>query len=371
MSEVEIENEAIELLRRFLGELTITRKAEVLGAGFVAQTPKGNFRVEIKSTRRRSIEDMQGRLATAVLQMQRNGASDEHPLILLYAPRVGRRAVAELDAFMQDHAPDYGWGAWDSRGAVHLRVPQLDMVIEREGKEVSEPVRETTHNKRAFTDLNRWLLKILLLNDAPKDMWDKAEQYRQAIESPAELQRVSQVSQAKAYQFARTFRDLGLLRWDRNNFGIIERRKLFELWQEEERQLRVGRYPVRSIFGAGAGMEDVFSGVGTEVEYAVGGFEACRLHGVLHTNRRAAEVHIFQTPNTIIQRLDLEYCAEHEAEMYLVEMPYRESIQRATMRVGDVRVVDILQAALDTSRQARRGREQAEYIIQEVLGWTQ
>lgn len=369
MSEIEIENQAVELLRRFLGKLTITQPREEYGADFVAQTPKGNFRVEVKSTRRRAIVDLKGRLATAVLQMQRYLGSDERPFILLHAPRIGGRAVVELDAFMHEHAPDYGWGVWDARGAVHLRVPQLDIRIDQAGNETEAQVRETTHNKRAFTDLNRWLLKIMLLKDAPENMWLQAEQYRKAIESPAELQRVSQVSQAKAYQFARTFRDLGLLRWDRKQFGIIERRKLFELWQEEERQLRAGRYPVRSIFGAGAGVEDVFSGVGAEVKYAVGGFEACRLHGVLHTNRRVAEVHIFQNPNAIIQRLDLEYCAEHEAEMYLVEMPYRESIQRGAMQKGDLRVVDILQAALDAGRQARRGREQAEYIVQEVLGW--
>lgn len=369
MKEAKIEKQVVELLNRFFGELNIERRCGACGFDFVAQTPKGKLRVAIKSTRRRSTEDIRGQLATAVLQMQGYAGSDGHPLILLHAPRIGSRVVTELENFMQDCAPEYGWGVWDERGACHLRMPQLDVLVDEEGRGTREHGRETTHNKRAFTDLNRWLLKVLLLTDAPKGMWHQAESYRQAMANPAELQRIAHVSQAKAYQFARTFRDLGLLRWDRSKFGIVERQKLYNLWHEEERQLRVERNPVRSIFAVGAGVEEVFAGVQTDLDYAVGGLEACRLHGVLHTKPRTPEIHIFQSLNSVIERLDLERCADHEAEMYLVEMPYQESIQRGALDVGNVRVVDILQAALDAARQAQRGREQAEYIVQEVLGW--
>lgn len=369
MDNAEIERQAAELLRRYLGETDLQSAAEEHGVDLAARLPEGSLAVGIKSTRRRSVEDMQGRLATAVLQMRRYAGPYEHRIILLHAPRIGSRAVAKLETFMQEYAPDIGWGAWDERGGVHLRLPQLDIVIDSEARNSREQARDTTHNKRAFTDLNRWLLKVLMLRDAPNGMWHRAEPYRRAVANPAELQRVSHVSQAKAYQFARTFRDLGFLRWDRSNFELVERRKLYELWHEEERQLRAERYPVRSIFRAGEGVDDIFASVGTEVQYAVGGFEACRLHGVLHTKRRTPEIHIFQNPNYVIQRLDLELCETHEADMYLVEMPYRESIQRGTLHVGDVRVVDILQAALDAGRHPQRGREQAEYIVQEVLGW--
>jgi hypothetical protein len=375
MDDKKLAQQAAELMRRHLDGLELEENEANSGADLLANTPEGVFAIEIKSTRRRGVDDMKGRLATAVLQAQRYASPDAHPVVLLHAPRVRSRAVARLEEFMNEYAPGVGWGAWDERGAVYLRMPELGISVDEAGERAINEARKTTHNQRAFTDLNRWLLKILMLRDAPPGMWHDHEKYRSRIANPAELQRVAHIadeqplSQAKAYQFARTFRDLGLLKWDRNQFEIPDRRRVFDQWYEEERQLREERYPVRPIFQQGADLEDIFSDVGPEVHYAIGGFEACWLHGVLHTNRRIPDVHIFQKPRHVVERLDLEDCPDHEAELYLIEKPYRESIQRGTVHVGALRVVDILQAALDAGRHAQRGREQAEYIIDEVLGW--
>jgi len=261
------------------------------------------------------------------------------------------------------------WGAFDDRGSVHLDISQLDVDITQFGESEDEQSRQTTHNKRAFTDLNRWLLKVILLHDAPPEMWHDQAQYRRPVENPADLHRVAKVSQGKAYQFARTFRDIDFLEWNRQTFRIPDRRHLFERWMEDEKQLGVERHPVRSIFSTEATVEKIFSGAGSEVHYAVGGFEACRLHNVLHTTRKTPEIHIFQNVNRVLDELELESCPDHDADLYLISMPYRESIQRGTLHRDDLRVVDILQAALDAGRQTTRGREQAEFITGEVLGW--
>jgi len=71
-----------------------------------------------------------------------------------------------------------------------------------------------------------------------------------------------------------------------------------------------------------------------------------------------------------VRRFDLEECADHEAELYSLQVPYEESVRRGTREVEGLNVVDILQAALDTARHAARGREQAEYIVEHVLGWS-
>lgn len=364
-----LEKQAADLLTRHIGDLELEPQQSDACADFVARTPEGTLAIQVTATRRRGIEDLKGRLATAVLHAQQYAAPDQQPVVLVHAPRIGSRAVASLEEFVETYAPGLAWGAWDERGAVYLRLADLGISVDESGVSDVDEARKTTHNQRAFTDLNRWLLKVLMLRDAPEGTWKRAQPYRQEIANPAQLTRVAVVSQAKAYQFARTFRDLGLLRWDRSHFEILEPRRVFDLWYEEERQLRVERYPVRSIFSPGAGVAEIFDGVGTELGYAVGGFEACRLFGVLHTGRSVPEVHIFQNPNYVLTQLDLELCDEHEAEMYLMETPYKESVDRGVIHVGNVRVVDILQAALDAGRHARRGKEQADYIVGEVLGW--
>ena len=369
MDDKSLEQQVANLLGRHIAGAELESQHHEWGADYLASTPKGILAIEVKSTRRRGVEDMKGRLATAVLQLQRHGAPDQYPVVLLHAPSVGRRAVARLEEFMEEYAPEFGWGVWDERGAAYLRLPILGISVDDAGESAVDVARKTTHNQRAFTDLNRWLLKVMMLREAPDGMWKGGQLYRKEIANPAELTRVSHVSQAKAYQFARTFRDLGLLRWDRSHFDILEPRRVFDLWYEAERQLRVERYPVRSIFSPGTDITEIFDGVGPEIVYAVGGFEACRLFDLLHTGRSVPEVHIFQNPGYVLTQLDLELCDEHEAEMYLIEVPYKESLQRGVIHVGNLRVVDILQAALDAGRHAKRGKEQADYIVGEVLGW--
>ncbi|MFB6374122.1 MAG: hypothetical protein ABEN55_13650, partial [Bradymonadaceae bacterium] len=329
-----------------------------------------SFVVEVTVTSRRGIEEMEGRLAKAILQMRKAGNSHDLRLVLLRVPRIGRRAVSQLEDFMDEYGPEFGWGVFDDQGTVRLLVRALEVDVTKWGDYSPSDSRKTTHNKRAFTDLNRWLLKVLTLRDAPEAQWYDEEKYRRDIESPAELHRVADVSQAKAYQFARTFRDLGLLKWDRGEFRVSERRRLFERWYNNEQQLRVDRFPVRPLFPDTESATDVFADADETVDYAVGGFEACRMYDVLHTKFNEPEIHVFQNPGVICEQLDLEECADHEAELYLLQVPYEQSVRRGTREVEGLKVVDILQAALDTARHAARGREQAEYIVEHVLGWS-
>jgi hypothetical protein len=55
---------------------------------------------------------------------------------------------------------------------------------------------------------------------------------------------------------------------------------------------------------------------------------------------------------------------EHEAPQAL-----DKSRKNSVPTAGALRVVDVFQAALDVSRHAARGLEQAEYIVHEVLRW--
>lgn len=365
----EIQSRAIEVLDKYMEAEELERDPSEEDTHFQVQVAGKQLVVELKTTRHSSVEDIKGRLSTAVLELSRR---KPHPdgisLVLVYAPRIGRRAARQLTEFMEECAPNTAWGAFDKRGTVVLKVPEVSTDVEVFDRREDSERRTTTHTKRAFTDLNRWILKILMLRDAPSGMW-LSEDYRQEVANPAELQPIADVSQAKVYQFANTFRDLGYLKWDRDRFRILERARLFDAWYEEEQQLRVERHPVRSIFMPDAGIRDTFAGEGDNLQYAVGGFEACRILGVLHTPSPTPEVHIFQSVDFVLDRLDLERCPEHDADFFLIDVPYEQSIRRGTIEIESLRVVDILQAALDSGRRARRGREQAEFIVDEILGW--
>jgi hypothetical protein len=324
--------------------------------------------VETKSTSRRGIEDLRGCLATAVLQLRKFADASEYPVAIVHAPKIGRRALSRLEEFMDEYAPEIGWGVFDDRGTVRLKLDKLGIDHLEMGSTDTTDARTTTHNKRAFTDLNRWLLKVLLLRDAPLDMWREGE-IRAEVANPPALARVAGVSQAKAYQFARTFRDLNWLAWSRGTFEITDRRGLFEQWYEDERQVRVEEIPVRPMF-PGTQVEQLVTRETDTLDFAIAGFAACSAHGVLHTAMGVPKIHIFKSAQLILDELDLETCSPRNAELFLIEPPHEESVRRGVLPLDDAPVVDILQAALDVSHEVRRGREQVDYILDHVLGWT-
>jgi hypothetical protein len=100
----------------------------------------------------------------------------------------------------------------------------------------------------------------------------------------------------------------------------------------------------------------------------VAGFAACRELGVLHATFTTSEVYVDDTGKALAA-WHLEACDPRDARLVLLRTPFAESAFRAPTATGSLRVVDVLQAALDVSRHAARGLEQAEYIVHEVLRW--
>jgi hypothetical protein len=129
------------------------------------------------------------------------------------------------------------------------------------------------------------------------------------------------------------------------------------------------RLPVRSLFRPGQELRSLTEQFNHTLQYAVGGFAACELHDVLHTTTRTPVIHVFGDFHDYLRKADLESCNERDADAILVSMPYTESIKRGRVRLRETTVVDILQAALDTSRVPARGIEQSDYIVREVLKW--
>lgn len=233
--------------------------------------------------------------------------------------------------------------------------------------------RSTEKNSRAFTDLNRWLAKVMAIEASAVDL-PMREAFREDPDNPSDLHRVAGVSQAKAYQFARTLRDLGLLEWGGGTFRVPDRRRLIDRMYDSERQLSFDRIPVRRIVPTSydpvdelCRMEAIMGG---GVDWAVGGFAAADVYGILHVaGPRVPIVHVFGRPDDFKGEYDLERCDDRDAELSLVRGPYSESIERGVVEQDGVLVVDAVQVVLDCARRPDRGLEQAQYIVDHVLEW--
>lgn len=320
------------------------------------------LRFQITPVRSPSIDAVRGMLAMRVLGLQRFG---DNTVPLLLFKRLGAKVKRETRLFMSTYAPGCAWGLIDESGAAQIVVPALSVDIDQSGQ-IETPAWPRQRPMRLFTDLNQWMLKILLLADAPSSLWGGP---RQQVATPTELHRVAKVSLEKAHQFVRAFEQLGFFRPTRRGLNVVRRRELMEMWFHDERSHSSPRIPVRWIFGQPRSMQEVFLKSGSTERFAVCGFEACHLLGVLHTPVAQREVYFLGDADSVLAAWDLEPCDGRDAHFFLQKARCAQSILRGRIFRADLPVVDVLQAALDTHHQEARGIEQAQYILDGVLGW--
>lgn len=320
-------------------------------------------RVEALSVVRHAV--LEGRLAANVLRLRAEARAGEKGLVVITLPRLGRRTVQAVTAFMATYASDVAWALVGEDGAVAARLPDAALEIEhhRRVRARRAPKRRSV---RLFSDLNRWMLKVLLLRNAPEGMWGGP---RQPAASQSELQRIAHVSPGTAHRFVKTLEEQDFLRVTSEGLEIIRRRQLLEVWLRQEQAERRPVVPARSLFGDGLDWSALMNARPADIRVAVGGFDACKAVGVLHTVADLPFVHIAGDLELLLDAWDLEPCEERDAGLRLVVSRYPESVFRGTIAPHGVPTVDILQAALDVIDVPGRGPEQVEYILDHVLGW--
>jgi hypothetical protein len=334
---------------------------------FIAVWPPSRFAVEIESVSASRTADVLGRFAVAVLESRSPKAHDGNlPFVVVVLPRLGAKMARVVEGFVSRHASKLSWALIDRVGASHVRIvrPALDpLTVVHRPRDQSPNKRQKTSRATPFSDLNRWMLKLLLLRDAPDRHWSG---FRGKVQNPTQLSRIAEVSVETAHQFVRTFTARDFLRVESGDLKLVRKRELLETWLAEERQGSSVVNYARTIDGGPFEVEGILrSGRGA----AVGGFEACRRHGMLHTAAGGLMVLVEGSSSELIRAWDLDYCGEHEAQLSLVEPRHKASVFRAVGNAGGVPVVDILQAALDVAPTTGRGVEQAELIVEEILSW--
>ena len=318
--------------------------------------------VELMSTVR--IKDLLGRMALSIVQWSRTSRGGLRPVFVVAAPRFGRRAVSEVEQFLSENAPHMEWGLVDGQGTLRLRAPSLGLDV----AEFAVPVRaesRSRHSRRLFSDLNRWMLKILLLRQMPGSNWGGP---REKPGTPTDLHRIAGVSAETAHRFARTFEEHDYLRRTRKGLKLVRVEALLDAWMAAERLNPPKITPASWFIAPESRLEYAFTPTqGTSV--IVGGFEACGRHGLLHTQPPRLEVHVQGDWRLEVDDWGIEIDDVDQADLFLLESPYAHSIVGGCVSHDDLPTVDILQAALDVIHSRSRGMEQAQLIVDNVLSY--
>jgi hypothetical protein len=290
------------------------------------------------------------------------------PFVAILTPAFGPKMVEAVRDFVQRHAGDVSWMLINPQGGHHLELKARTGLVVAD--HVTEPTRQAARpgirKGTIFSDLNRWMLKLLLLRDAPVHY---TPPFRGRIENPTSLSRVAQVSVETAHQFVRAFTERDFLRVERGDLKLVRRKELLEALLTEERQASPVWTNARRADGGSFDLDRVLADLSVN-GIAVGGFEACRRYGLLHTAPGVPLLLLEGPPNVLVATWDLDYCGSREAQIVIAEPRYRASVFRAAALIGGVPVVDPLQAALDVAPVPGRGFEQAEFVVAEILSWS-
>jgi hypothetical protein len=334
------EHEAERLVQELLEELRSDLSVKA-GKHLEVTHPRGCTLVEVKMLATLRIPALLGLISQGVLQVRKAAEeSGAAAAVIVVTSRIGARAIAEVEQLIAEYAPDVGYGLVDLRGKARLHIPSLDLDVDRQASPARSPTSDR-RNVKLFTDLNRWLLKVLLLLKTSVRLWGGPR--GEEIKNPTQLAGVARVSVEKAHRFFRTFEGHDFLRQTREH-GLRPVRvpALLDTWMAELRSvIKPERYG----------------------SYAIGGFEVCRIHNLKHTGSMKSEVYVQDDFDTVMEAWDLIECGEDESHLLLTRSRCPESIFRGRVVNDGFNLVDLLQAALDVSPHPAGGREQAEFLI--------
>ena len=211
-----------------------------------------------------------------------------------------------------------------------------------------------------FSDLNQWMLKVLLAPEVP-EQWLAAP--RGVYRNASELAKAANVSQMSASRFIRQLEAEGYLDKSVRPFRLVRRADLFQRWQASG--LRASPREMHMVFMLGGPIESHLRQLKSN--------DACL---ALFAAADALKLgHVSGVPPHIYgprwDRLDPNvwpvFPAAAKPDFILREARAHQSVFRGIVRPDGVPVCDAIQVWLDVSRHPSRGVEQAELIYRKVL----
>jgi hypothetical protein len=284
------------------------------------------------------------------------------PLAVVAAPKISAGAAGAVLEFAARYAPDTAVGVIDFAGLRRFHGADLETLDADPGEASAGDRVSGTLYADLFSDLNQWLLKVLLAPELPEDLLTAPRgRYRNA----SELAKAARVSASVAYRFTRQLVQEGHVDESRRYLRLVRREPLFERWLHANsragRELAVRvligdpRHEAARLTRGRGGCLGLFAAA-----------DALRLgfvHGV------PPHVYLRRDPfRGEVARGNLVPAERHEAPgLILRERPAGSAVFRGMVERSGVWVSDALQVWLDVSLHPSRGSEQAAVIRRHVL----
>ena len=125
-----------------------------------------SYAVEMKASREGRSDRLIQLWSQAWLQAQQ-GAGNRKPLAVVAAPKIPLRSAQNVLRFVERYVPDAAAGVMDFAGLCHFHGPHLEDLNSESNKRLPRELPENGPSSNLFSDLNQWMLKVLLAPELP------------------------------------------------------------------------------------------------------------------------------------------------------------------------------------------------------------
>jgi hypothetical protein len=375
----------VDAFRR--GGWRVVSEPEIAGIRPDLMVRRGNrhYVVELKSSAEGRRDRLIPLLAQAILQAKAAASRAQlspraEPLAVIGAESLPHSLIEELQSFAADVAPDVAIGIVDLHGSrifVGRGLEELNHVVERPRQ--NHPLMRVGPPLHLFSDLNQWMLKVLLSPHVPDQLLHAP---RQKIASASDLAKAADVSLMSASRLVSLLRAEGFLDESRD-LELVNIETLLDRWR------RAGRKPIREVpmrwIIPGNRERQLFDAVRSYLRQresrahrpghalfhsrvCVGLFAAADALGFKFVRGVASHLYVERLDPLILDSLGLAPVRPGQHVDVFVRVPsFRESVFRPAVIRHEVPVCDVLQVWLDVADHPARGANQADEIWRHVL----
>ncbi|MCI0419748.1 MAG: restriction endonuclease, partial [Acidobacteria bacterium] len=358
-------------------------------ADLVVDAGDKKYVVELKSSAEGRRDRLIPLLSQAILQAQAVARSFPEPVIpvaVVSAPHVPDSVAGQIKDFAMRHAPEIGIGVIDSEGLCAFFGHGLEQLS---AKPSASPRMEFSSGNRSsfrlFSDLNQWMLKILLSANLPESLLSAP---RGRYENASQLAQAAGVSVMSAFRLLRELSNEGFLDERLGALHLVRIEELMQQWSAAS-QRNAREFPLRWIIpGRKDQLTSAIKSYLYEVEagiprsekardgrlfkaaprVCIGLFAAAEALGFGFAKGILPHVYLERPEANAIKRLGLSAeDAERRADVYMRVPRNNVAVFRGSVSRNGLPVSDVIQVWLDVSNHPARGKEQADYIWRRIL----
>ncbi len=297
------------------------------------------------------------------------------PVAIVAAPRIPVSVARQIRDFAQRYASEVGVGMIDAEGFRSFIGFGLEVLDAKPSRHPDSEVSRVRRLPHLFSDLNQWMLKILIGQRLPATHITIP---RGPIRNASQLANLAGVSLISASRFVKNLSERGFLDRRDDLLRIVRLEELLDLWisaNRDERDeiparwiIKKGRDQLNSVLGDYAAPHPSRSVTKDPPRCCLALFAAADAlgYGFVH----GATPHIYLESVTLGALHRLGLILDHTnraADVYIRKPSNTKAIFNAVVMRDKIPVSDILQVWLDVSTHPARGREQAREIWRHAL----